>query len=141
MNLYQDYKNRVDFLTVYIREAHPQDEWQMKSNVDQNVCYPQPHTLSQRVAIASDFIHRFHFPLPMGVDDMNDAANHAYAGWPERIYVIDESGTIVYRGGLGPFNYRPQEVRAWLERRFPFPPASRAGLWRDCHATRLAAVM
>lgn len=123
--MYQDYKDRADFLAVYIREAHPLDEWQMKSNVDQGVCYPQPQTLAQRVAIANDFTQRFHFPIPMGVDPMNDAANRAYAGWPERIYIIDESGKIVYRGGIGPFNYHPEEARAWLETRFP---KSSAGL-------------
>jgi hypothetical protein len=105
-------------LTVYIREAHPQDEWQMKSNVDESICYPQPQTLVQRVAIANDFIQRFHFPLPISVDDMQETADLAYGAWPERIYIIDESGTIVYRGGLGPFNYHPQEARAWLEKRF-----------------------
>jgi Iodothyronine deiodinase len=123
--MYQDYKDRADFLAVYIREAHPLDEWQMKSNVDQDVCYPQPQTLAQRVAIANDFTERFHFPIPMGVDPMDDAANRAYAGWPERIYIIDESGKIVYRGGIGPFNYHPEEARAWLETRFP---KSSAGL-------------
>lgn len=91
----------------------------MQSNVDQNICYPQPKTFAQRVAIANDFVTRFHFPLPLGVDAMSNAADHTYAAWPERIYIIDESGKIVYRGGLGPFNYHPQEARAWLERRFP----------------------
>lgn len=91
----------------------------MKKNLDENVCYPQPKTLPQRVAIANDFTQRFHFPLPLGIDPMTDLADHLYAGWPERLYVIDESGKIVYRGGLGPFNYHPNEVRAWLGRRFP----------------------
>lgn len=104
---------------MYIREAHPQDEWQMKSNVDQGVCYPQPHTLAQRVAIAGDFSQRFHFPLPLGIDDMHDTTDRAYSAWPERIYIVDESGTIVYKGGLGPFNYHPEEARAWLAKRFP----------------------
>lgn len=119
--IYDDYKDRADFLAVYIREAHPLDEWQMKSNVDQGVCYPQPHTLAQRIAIAKDFSERFHFPIPLGVDEMSDAANRAYAGWPERIYIVDESGKIAYRGGLGPFNYHPEEARSWLEQRFPAP--------------------
>lgn len=96
----------------------------MKSNVDESVCYPQPKTLAQRAAIAKDFTERFHFPIPLGVDGMNDAAEHVYAGWPERIYIIDESGKIVYRGGLGPFHYHPQEARAWLDRRFE---SARAG--------------
>lgn len=91
----------------------------MKSNLDEKICYPQPKTLGQRVAIANDFVERFHFPLPLAIDPMNDAADHAYAGWPERLYILDESGKIVYRGGLGPFNYHPEEARAWLEQRFP----------------------
>jgi Iodothyronine deiodinase len=91
----------------------------MKSNVDQGVCYPQPKTLAQRVAIANDFTQRFHFPLPIGIDAMNDQADHLYSGWPERIYIIDESGKLVYCGRIGPFNYHPEEARAWLEHRFP----------------------
>jgi hypothetical protein len=34
--MYDQYKDRADFLAVYIREAHPLDEWEMKSNLDQN---------------------------------------------------------------------------------------------------------
>ena len=117
--MYDQYKDRADFLAVYIREAHPLDEWEMKDNIAQNVCYPQPKTLAQRVAIANDFVKRFNFPIPIGIDAMTDPADHVYGGWPERLYVIDESGKIVYRGGMGPFDYHPAEVTAWLARRFP----------------------
>ena len=90
----------------------------MKSNVKDDVCYAQPRNLSDRLAIANDFTKRFHFPVPFGVDDMNNAANDAYAAWPERLYIIDENGKIAYRGGMGPFNYNPSEVRAWLAARY-----------------------
>jgi hypothetical protein len=103
-----------------VREAHPTDEWQMKSNLKEkdDVCYAQPKTLEQRLVIANDFTKRFKFPLPFGIDDMSNAANDAYAAWPERLYVIDESGRIAYRGGMGPFNYNPAEVREWLAARY-----------------------
>jgi len=105
---------------VYVREAHPTDEWQMKSNLKDkdDVCYAQPKTLEQRVIIANDFIKRFKFPLPFGIDDMGNAADNAYSAWPERIYIIDESGRIAYRGGMGPFNYKPEEAREWLAARY-----------------------
>jgi len=118
VQIYEDYKNRADFLTVYVREAHPTDEWQMKSNLKDDVCYAQPKTLEQRVMIANDFVKRFKFTMPFGIDDMSNAANDAYAAWPERIYIIDESGRIVYRGGIGPFNYKPEEAREWLAARY-----------------------
>jgi iodothyronine deiodinase-like protein len=90
----------------------------MKSNVKDEVCYAQPKTLEQRMAIANDFTRRFKYPVPFGVDDMSNAADLAYSAWPERIYIIDESGHIAYRGGMGPFHYRPEEARAWLAGRY-----------------------
>jgi Iodothyronine deiodinase len=101
-----------------VREAHPTDAWQMKSNVKEDVCYAQPKSLEQRVAIANDFTRRFHYPLPFGIDDMGNAADNAYSAWPERIYIVDEAGRIAYRGGMGPFNYHPAEARAWLAQRY-----------------------
>ena len=101
-----------------MREAHPTDEWQMKSNVKDDVCYAQPKTLEQRVAIAQDFTKRYKFTLPFGIDDIGNQADAAYSAWPERLYVIDESGHIAYRGGMGPFNYKPAEVREWLAARY-----------------------
>jgi hypothetical protein len=118
VQIYDDYKGHADFLTVYVREAHPTDEWQMKSNVKEDVCYAQPKTLEQRMAIANDFTKRFKYPLPFGVDDMSNAAELAYAAWPERLYIIDETGRIAYRSGMGPFNYKPAEARDWLAARY-----------------------
>jgi hypothetical protein len=118
VQIFNDYKDRADFLTIYVREAHPTDEWQMKSNIKDDVCYAQPRNLADRLAIANDFTKRFNYPVPFGVDDMNNAANEAYAAWPERLYIIDETGKIAYRGGMGPFNYNPAEVRSWLAARY-----------------------
>jgi hypothetical protein len=86
----------------------------MKSNVRDDVCYAQPKNLQQRVFIANDFIKRYKYPVPFGIDDMNNAAEGAYSAWPERLYILDEGGHIVYKGGNGPFKYDPKEVRNWL---------------------------
>lgn len=131
VQIYNDYKDHADFLTVYVREAHPTDEWQMKSNLKDDVCYAQPKTLEQRVAIAQDFTKRYKFALPFGIDEMGNAADAAYAAWPERLYVIDETGHVAYRGGMGPFNYKPAEVREWLAAKYgavkhEAPPATAA---------------
>lgn len=91
----------------------------MDSNVTEGVCYPQPTTLEDRVRIASDFVKRFHYDIPLVVDPIENPANKAYAGWPERFYIVDEAGTIVFKGKPGPFGYHPEEVEAWLAKRFP----------------------
>ena len=90
----------------------------MKSNVKDDVCYAQPKNLEQRVIIANDFIKRYKYPAPFGIDDMSNQAEGAYSAWPERLYVIDENGKISYKGGNGPFKYDPKEVRNWLSARY-----------------------
>ncbi len=102
---------------MYIREAHPTDEWQMPSNETDGVCYRQPRTTDQRVAIARDFVSRFHYTIPLLVDPIENGFDAVYAGWPERLYVI-EGGVIRYKGGTGPFHFEPEEVAAWLAARF-----------------------
>jgi type I thyroxine 5'-deiodinase len=115
--LRRKFADRAEFLTVYIKEAHPEDEWQMDINEDQGVCYKQPTTIEQRVFIAKDFIKRFDYQMSMMVDPMNNPAEEAYAAWPERLYVIDETGTVAYKGGKGPFGFDPDELEAWLDER------------------------
>jgi len=116
--MFEDYGARANFLTIYVKEAHPQDEWQMTSNEKEGVCYMQPKTMAQRVAIANDFVKRFSYKIPMAVDPMENPANEVYAGWPERFYIVETDGSIVYKGKPGPFGYHPEEVEAWLKKRF-----------------------
>jgi type I thyroxine 5'-deiodinase len=112
------YGDRVRFLTLYIKEAHPLDEWQMESNEKESVCYPQPKTAEDRVRIANDFVKRFQYGIPLLVDPIENPANQLYAGWPERFYIVDEAGTVVYKGKPGPFGYHPEEVEQWLAKKY-----------------------
>ena len=114
--MYRQYGDRVSFLTIYIKEAHPIDEWRSEANNKDrdNVCYRQPTNLAQRVLIANDFVKRFDYDVPILIDGMENRADSLYAGWPERFYILDESNTIVYKGKAGPFGYHPEEVEAWL---------------------------
>ena len=90
----------------------------MDSNEDQGVCYRQPTSLDQRQAIARDFITRFEYSMPLLVDPMDNPAEEAYAGWPERLYVIDEDGRVALKGGVGPMDFDPEVLADWLEQRF-----------------------
>lgn len=48
------------------------------------------------------------------VDTMDDQVGHAYSGMPDRLYVIGTDGRVVYKGGRGPFGFRPQEMEQSL---------------------------
>ncbi len=45
-----------------------------------------------------------------------------YAAWPERFYVIDTNGRIVYKGGMGPFYFDPDEIDEVLGEQFAQGP-------------------
>ncbi len=44
---------------------------------------------------------------PVVVDTIDDKVNAAYAGWPDRVYVIDAEGKIALKGGVGPQGFAP----------------------------------
>jgi len=86
----------------------------MESNEESGICYAQPRSLEDRLAIARDFVARHEYSIPLAVDGMDNQADALYAGWPERLYVIDAEGRIAYKGKTGPFGYHPEEIDAWL---------------------------
>ena len=53
----------------------------MPTNQKDDVCYAQPRTLEQRLAIARDFVKRNDYTIPMLVDRMENTADGLYAGW------------------------------------------------------------
>jgi Iodothyronine deiodinase len=118
--MYDTYRDRAEFLTVYINEAHPDDEWQLDVNREDEVVYRQPTTFDERRALAKVLVERLKYRLPVAIDGMDNAADKAYAAWPERMYVIGREGRIVFKGGMGPFGFKPEEAEkalaAYLDR-------------------------
>lgn len=54
--------------------------------------------------------------MPGLVDDMNNTTDIAYAGWPERLFVVDKGGRIAYTGKQGPWGFKPDHVAKWLRK-------------------------
>ena len=52
--------------------------------------------------------------MPLLVDDVNDRVGHAYSGMPDRLYVIDRTGKVTYKGGRGPFGFKAGEMEQSL---------------------------
>jgi hypothetical protein len=110
LDLHQRFRVSVDFLCIYISEAHPINEWLLYSEV----CFRQPRTLEERIAIARKLISETGMDERLvTVDVMDDNAEIAFAAWPERLFII-QNGRIVYKGGTGPFHYHPEEVEQWI---------------------------
>lgn len=104
------YGDRVEFLAVYVREAHPSDGWRMPSNDQAGVAFPQPTNTFDREQIAKKCCATLKVTIPMVVDGIDDRVGHAYSGMPDRLYLIDRQGRVAYKGGRGPFGFKTGEL-------------------------------
>jgi hypothetical protein len=114
--IYTDYKDRVDIKIVYVREAHPDDGWQVAQNRREQIILNEPKTLAEREKAAQECSAHLELKIPIIIDNMDDAVEKAYSGWPDRIYVIDVSGKIAYKGAPGPRGFLPLEAESVLKK-------------------------
>jgi len=122
-SLRQNFSKVADFVTIYIAEAHPADRGHFKAGADGGQfgqIDTATHTsLQDRINAALKLKEKaasFLEGCPIMVDPMDDRANKAFAALPERIYVVLD-GRIAYQGGLGPFDYKIEEVEKYLAKR------------------------
>jgi hypothetical protein len=128
--LYRQYKDKVDFVAVYVREAHPTDGWTLASNDKVGITIAQHKDFAERCQAATSCGHSLKMSIPMVVDEIDDRVGIAYSAMPDRLYVIDSKGRVAYKGGRGPFGYRPQEMEQALilllmaesQKTLPAPP-------------------
>ena len=108
------YKDKVDFLAVYVREAHPIDGWALPGNDKIGITVAQHKNFGERCEVASKCCASVKSTIPMVVDDFDDRVGIAYSGMPDRLYIIDSAGRVAYKGGRGPFGYKPPELEQGL---------------------------
>ena len=125
-DLYQQYHDRVQFIVIYIREAHPVDGWWLgggvfglamkvrRSKAATDVY--DPKTMEERRQVAARYESALQYGIPTLVDEIDDPVNRAYAAIPTRLYLVGTDGRVVYAGGLGPFGFKPQELKVAIER-------------------------
>ena len=107
--------DRVHFLCVYIKEAHPTDGSQSPSNLDDDVLFTQPISDDERAEVAAACMLRFNFSFTMVLDDMTDQTGSTYNAMPERLYLLDAEGRVTWKCGLGPHLFDPDGFEAAIE--------------------------
>jgi hypothetical protein len=101
-------------MAIYVREAHPTDGWRMPSNDRVGILFSQPTSRFDRLDVAEKCCQSLAMSMPLLVDDLNDRVGHLYSGMPDRLYVIDRAGRVAYKGGRGPFGFKPGEMEQSL---------------------------
>jgi hypothetical protein len=106
---------------VYVAEAHPgsivsvpTDSGGMELQV-----IPPASTVEERMTNMRKMVNLLHFTLPVVVDDEENSVKNAYAGWPDRLYVIGADGKVAFKSGPGPMGYKVPDLAAWLQANVP----------------------
>ena len=82
----------------------------MDSNVEDKIVFKQPKLFAERQAAVKILVERLKYRMPVAIDAMDNRADAAFAAWPERIYIVGAGGRIVYKGGMGPFEFDVKEA-------------------------------
>ncbi len=126
--LHEKYRNAVEFIVVYVKEAHPTDKWWLGRSRTQTLLHElsgnparldvnEPVTLAQRRKVAASCqANLFDGVVPLYVDLMDDRVSRMYTAKPTRIYLIGKDGRVVYNPGIGPFGFNPDHLERELER-------------------------
>lgn len=113
--LHARYADRVDFLVVYIREAHPEEGWVIAPNRDEGIRVQDPTTDQARHQVASECALRLQIELPVVVDAIDDSIASAYGALPDRLYLIGRGGRIAFQGEPGPWGFDPRTLEQAIE--------------------------
>jgi hypothetical protein len=93
----QKYAGQVDFLVVYIREAHPEDGWVVTMNRNEEIKLDDPTTTDERTDVAESCALRLEIKMPVVVDEIDDAVASAYGALPDRLYLIGRGGRVAFQ--------------------------------------------
>lgn len=108
-----------------MREAHPIDGWwlggglfglllRIKGTKAIKDVY-DPKSMEDRKQVAARCELELEYDIPTLVDEIDDPVNRAYAAMPTRIYLVGTDGRVVYAGGLGPWGFKPKELKEAIE--------------------------
>ncbi len=125
--LYEKYRDRVEFIVVYVKEAHASDRWGLGRSRTQQLVHElsgdlaridvkEPVTLEQRRRVAASCqANLFDGVVPLYVDQMDNRVASLYTARPTRIYFIDREGRVIYNPGIGPFGFSPDHLEPVIE--------------------------
>ena len=113
--MWERWRDQVEFVVVYIREAHPEEGWVVSMNRAEEILVNDPGTTDERVDVATTCALRLKIRMPVVVDDVDDAVANAYGALPDRLYLIGRDGKVAFQGDRGPFGFEPAALEAAIK--------------------------
>lgn len=113
--LWERYSDRVSFLVVYIREAHPEDGWVVTMNRNDGIAFDDPTNDDERLEAAESCAIGLKIRMPVVVDAINDDIARAYGALPDRLYLIGRGGHVAFQGEPGPWGFNPEKLEEAIQ--------------------------
>jgi hypothetical protein len=115
-DVYREFRDRAEFLFVYIREAHPDSVLALagKDSQPSLTKIPQHTTLDGRTEAAAACGRTLKLSMPIAVDGIDNKVGRAYAGWPNRMVVVGTDGKLQYASDPSPRGTDAARLRKWL---------------------------
>ncbi|OPY67195.1 MAG: Iodothyronine deiodinase [Syntrophorhabdaceae bacterium PtaU1.Bin034] len=86
--LYKEFGEDVEFITLYIREAHPGER------------YPQPKNFREKLVNGRIYKERDRIPWQVAVDDIEGTLHRSLDSKTNAAYIIDLDGNVAFRSLL-----------------------------------------
>ena len=102
----------MEFFVVYIHEAHAADGWQVEKNTKDGVEVKTATSEDEKHENASSCVRKLDLKMLALIDGLDNKVQLAYAGWPDRLYLIGRDGRIAFKGPRGPAGFRPPLLEA-----------------------------
>jgi hypothetical protein len=120
-DVHREFRDRAEFLFVYIREAHPDSVLSLADKDSQSslVKIPQHKTLEGRTEAAAACGHTLKLSMPIAVDGIDNRVGRAYAGWPNRMVVVGTDGHILFASDPSPRGTDAARLRTCLNENLP----------------------
>ena len=119
--IYKQFREDVQFMMIYVREAHPTDKWwlaetklmlflSVMSNDYPSYDTKEPESIEERRVVATACRSKLLEDMPVYVDNMDNKVDLTYVAWPTRVYFLGTDGKVKYDSGLGPYGLSPEDL-------------------------------
>jgi hypothetical protein len=88
----------------------------MQSNIKDGVVFASPRDEEERSAVAGTCVRKLGIEIPAVLDEFGNSTEAAYTAWPDRLYLIDSSGRVVFKSKPGPFGFKPDNLQNALKK-------------------------
>jgi type I thyroxine 5'-deiodinase len=115
--LQQEFTDKMEFLCIYIAEAHATDEWPISSArssiTGTPVNYRQAQSDEERIQAAKQFVKDYKFEFHTVIDLISNPFEELFAAWPLRYFVIHKE-KLVFKAQPENSTYEFSELHDFL---------------------------